>query len=428
MDRKRILVIGGGGREHAIVWKLRQSARLHEVYCTPGNAGIKQEAITFDCDLTPPYVDLIRRTQNLKIDFVVIGPEAPLADGMADALEAVGLKVFGPSKEAAQLESSKAYAKEFMQSARIPTAESQTFEKANEAIRYMRKLGVPVVIKADGLAAGKGVVVARTFQDAEQAIRQNLDHKQFGTASSRVVIEEFLSGEEVSILALTDGNVLCPLASAQDHKTLHDNDLGPNTGGMGAYSPAPMVTDDLMEDINETVFQPLQEELQKRGIVYKGVIFAGLMLTEEGPRVLEFNCRFGDPETQAILPRLENDFVDLIEAVCEGTLHEHTLEWSTDASVCVVMAAKGYPEAPEKGAVIEGLGEVKYSEQAIVFHAGTTFDGEDVVVAGGRVIGVTAMGRSLPRALDAVYKAVEQIDFDGAHYRRDIGRKALAHL
>lgn len=426
--RRKILVVGGGGREHALVWKLRQSARLQEVYCTPGNAGIARDAVTFSGDFGPEFSNLIRRAHNHDIDYVVVGPEAPLAAGVADRMEAAGLSVFGPRRDAARLEWSKAFAKEFMEAAHIPCAQSGVFEKADEAVHFARKLGAPVVIKADGLAAGKGVVVARSLAEAEEAIRANLEHRQFGDASARVLVEEFLQGEEASILAFMDGNVILPMASSQDHKALHENDLGPNTGGMGAYSPAPVVTEELMEEINETILQPLQEELQTRGIVYRGVIYAGLMITDEGPRVLEFNCRFGDPETQAILPRLENDLVDLIEAVCDGTLHEHSLRWRPEACVCVVMASRGYPAKTEKGQVITGLDEVEYADRAVVFHAATEQRGSDIVTAGGRVLGVTALGRSLPRALDTVYKEVERIKFYGSHYRRDIGRKALARF
>ncbi len=427
-EQKKILVVGSGGREHAIIWKLRQSPRLKEVYCTPGNAGIAQEAIVFDAPYGDNFSELIRRARNLGIDYTIVGPEAPLAAGIVDAFEAEGLKVFGPCRAGAMLEASKSFAKEFMEAAHIPTADSQTFEVASDAIRYAKTLGTPLIVKADGLAAGKGVVIARTLEEAVHAIRHNLEERQFGEASARVVVEEFLTGEEASILAFTDGYVIRPLASAQDHKALKDNDLGPNTGGMGAYSPAPIVTEELMEEVNEVVFQPLQEELQKRGIVYRGVIYAGLMITDEGLRVLEFNARFGDPETQAILPRLENDLIDLVEAVCEGTLNEHELRWTDDTAVCVVMAAGGYPEHPLKGAPITGLEEVRYDDRAMVFHAGTSFDGNDVVVSGGRVLGVTAVGRSLPRAMDTVYREVERIRFEGAQYRRDIGRKGLARL
>ncbi|MCX7019127.1 MAG: phosphoribosylamine--glycine ligase [Candidatus Sumerlaeota bacterium] len=427
-DRKKILVIGGGGREHAIIWKLRQSPRLLEVYCTPGNAGIAQDAVTFTTEYGGEYSKLIQRAANLGIDYTIVGPEAPLAEGIVDAFEAAGMKIFGPCRAAAQLEASKSFAKEIMSTARIPTAESQTFEEARPALRCARSLGAPVVIKADGLAAGKGVVVARTMEQAEEAIRRNLDAREFGESSRRIVVEECLVGEEASILAFTDGNALLPMSSAQDHKPLCDNDLGPNTGGMGAYSPAPVVTPDLMHEIRETVLLPLQSEFQRRGIVYKGVIYAGLMITDEGPRVLEFNCRFGDPETQVILPRLENDLIDLVEAVCEGTLHEHSLQWKEASAVCVVMAARGYPDKPEKGAVITGLEDVKFDDRAVVFHAGTTQRGSDVIVSGGRVLGVTALARTLPHAIDAAYTETVKIRFDGAHYRRDIGRKALSRL
>ena len=427
-DRKRILVVGGGGREHAIVWKLRQSRRLGGVYCTPGNAGIAGEATTFEADFGPDFSRLIARARNLGIDYTIVGPEAPLADGIVDAFEAAGLKIFGPAREAARLESSKSFAKEIMQAAGIPTAEAQIFTATEPALAYARSLGTPLVVKADGLAAGKGVVVARTLEEAEDAIRANLDRHQFGPSSDKIVIEEFLAGEEASMLAFTDGNVVVPMASAQDHKPLLDNDAGPNTGGMGAYSPAPVVTADLAEEVRETVFLRLLAELNRRGIEYRGVIYAGLMVCEDGPRVLEFNCRFGDPETQVILPRLENDLIDLVEAVCEGRLHEHHLEWSPQAAVCVVMAAAGYPEAPRKGDVITGLDEVAFSDRALVFHAGTKFSGSDIVTNGGRVLGVTALGSSIPRAIDTVYKEVEKIRFAGAFYRRDIGRKALARL
>lgn len=428
MSKRRILVVGSGAREHTIIWKLRQSRRLEQVYCTPGNAGIARDALTFDADFGPNFANLVQRALNQRIDYVVIGPEAPLADGMADAFLAAGVKVFGPTKEMAQLESSKSYAKEFMVAAGIPTAASETFTDAAEAIEYSRGLGLPVVIKADGLAAGKGVVVAQTAEEAEAAIRDNLENRQFGEASSRVVVEEFLRGEEASILVLLDGNTYIPLASAQDHKALYENDLGPNTGGMGTYSPAPVVDDAMMRRVEEEVLQPMHAELQRRGFEYKGVIFAGLMITPSGPKVLEFNCRFGDPETEVVLPRLQNDLVDIIEAVCDGTLHLHHLEWTSDAAVCVIMASRGYPVRTEKGQVITGIEEVEQDGRAMVFHAATAQQGRDIVTDGGRVLAVTALGRDIPRAIDRVYKEVERIHFDGAQYRKDIGQKALARL
>lgn len=425
---KKVLVIGGGGREHAIVWKLRQSPRVGPIYCTPGNAGIARDAICFDAPWGENFSELVRRALTLGIDYTIVGPEAPLADGIVDSFEAAGLKIFGPSREAARIEASKSFAKEVMAAARIPTAMAQTFTDPAEAKRFARELGAPLIVKADGLAAGKGVVVARSLDEAYEAIRLNLVDRQFGAASERIVIEEYLEGEEASIMAFTDGNVILPMESAQDHKRLNDGDLGPNTGGMGAYSPAPIVTDELMDEVRETVFLPLLEELQRRGIVYKGVIYAGLMITEEGPRVLEFNCRFGDPETQVVLPRLKNDLLDIVEAVCDERLCEHHLEWDPRPAVCVVMAARGYPQAPEKGAVIKGVEDVALDGRVLVFHAGTAQRGSDLVVAGGRVLGVTALHTSLPRALHLAYQEIQRIHFDGAHYRRDIAHRALERL
>jgi len=428
MDKKKILVVGNGAREHAIIWKLRQSQRLEQVYCTPGNAGIARDAITFDADFGPNFSRLVQRTINQDIDYVIIGPEAPLAEGITDAFLDAGVKVFGPRKDAAQLESSKTFAKDFMKAAGIPAGASQTFTDSEAAIKYASTLSLPVVIKADGLAAGKGVVVAQTMEEAEQAIRDNLEGHQFGEASTQVLVEEFLRGEEVSILVLCDGNIYLPMATAQDHKALYENDLGPNTGGMGTYSPAPIVDDRTMREIDDRILRPMHAELQKRGIDYRGVIFAGLMITDQGPKVLEFNCRFGDPETEVVLPRMKNDLVDIVEAVCEGTLHKHHLEWTDEAAVCVVMASRGYPAAPEKGKAITGIDEVNADGRAMVFHAATSQSGSDIVSSGGRVLAVTALGRDIPRAIDAVYKEVARIEFDGAHYRKDIGQKALARL
>lgn len=427
-DKKRILVIGSGGREHTIVWKLKQSPRLEAVYCAPGNAGIAKDAQLVSVDFGKNFEGIIAWAKENKIDYTVVGPEVPLSEGITDAFEDAGLKVFGPRLEAARLESSKAFAKEVMVEAGIPTAASETFTDADAACAYAEELGLPVVIKADGLAAGKGVVIANTKEEADQAIRDNIENKQFGDASSTVVVEEFLRGEEASMLVLMDGNTFVPLASAQDHKALYENDLGPNTGGMGTYSPAPVVTDEVLREINEQVLNPLHEYLQKKHIPFRGVLFAGLMVTKNGIKVLEFNCRFGDPETQVVLPRMKNDFVDIVEAVCEGTLHKHNLEYTDDAAVCVVLASRGYPQTSEKNVVINGLDDVENGGKAVVFHAATALIDGKFVTAGGRVLGVTALGRDLPRAIDTVYKEVDKIQFDGAQLRRDIGKKALARL
>lgn len=428
MDKKKILVVGNGAREHAIIWKLKQSARLEQVYCTPGNAGIARDAITFDADYGQNFEALVNRAIKHDIDYVIIGPEAPLAEGMADAFINAGVKVFGPRQAEAQLEASKTFAKDFMKSAGIPTGEYATFTETEPAIAFSKKLGLPVVIKADGLAAGKGVVVAQTAEEAEAAIRDNLEGHQFGEASRSIVIEEFLRGEEASILVLCDGNIYVPLASSQDHKALLENDLGPNTGGMGAYSPAPIIDEPMMREIDERILAPMHRELLTRDIAYKGVIFAGLMITEEGPKVLEFNCRFGDPETEAVLPRLKNDLVDIVEATCEGKLHEHHLEWTEEAAICVIMASKGYPAAPEKGQPITGLHELENLENVMVFHAATAQQGNDIVSSGGRVLAVTALGRDIPRAIDRVYREIGKVHFEGAQFRKDIGQKALSRL
>lgn len=419
-----ILVVGGGGREHALVWKLVNDSRRPKVFCAPGNAGTAELAtnLNIGAEDVPALVEWARKHRP---DLVVVGPEAPLCAGLVDRLEAEGIKVFGPSQAAAQIEGSKVFAKDVMVAAGVPTARAESFTDAGQALDFVRAIGAPLVIKAEGLAAGKGVTVCATLAEAEQAIREALVDKVFGAAGHRILVEEFLDGEEVSILALTDGKRVVILASAQDHKRVFNNDEGPNTGGMGAYSPAPVCTPDLYPDIERHVFGPTLAELERRGIGYKGVLYAGLMMTRHGPKVLEFNCRFGDPETQVILPRLAGDLVPVLEACADGTLRPEMVAWRPEACVCVVMAAGGYPGVYRKGDEIRGLNEAAGVRDAVVFHAGTALRDGRVVTAGGRVLGVTALGKGLKEAVDCAYEAVTRIDFDGAIYRTDIAAKAF---
>ncbi|MDD4278524.1 MAG: phosphoribosylamine--glycine ligase [Candidatus Sumerlaeales bacterium] len=420
-----VLVIGNGGREHAIVWKLKQSPRVKRVYCCPGNAGIAQEAHVLCTPLADNYDALIAKVKDLNIDYTFVGPEAPLANGIVDAFKAAGLRIFGPCKAAAQIEGSKSFSKEIMAAAGVPTAESQSFDQVEPAIEYAKMLGFPVVIKADGLAAGKGVVIAKSLLEASEAIRANLEQKVFGESSNKVLVEEFLVGEEVSLLAFTDGKTVLPMATAQDHKALHDGDLGPNTGGMGAYSPAPILPENKVEQAYTLTLKPIIDEFSKRGICYQGVLYAGLMITKNGIKVLEYNCRFGDPETQPILMRLETDLMDIIEAVCSGTLDSISLQWRPQPAICVVMVASGYPENPQKGAVIYGIDEAN-NDHTKVFHAGTKLNKDkQIITNGGRVLGITSWGDVLPLAIAQAYEGVNKIHWDGAQFRTDIGQKAL---
>ncbi len=420
----KILVIGGGGREHALAWKISNDSSKPRIFCAPGNAG----TATLGTNLAIGAADvnaIAAWCAGNKPDLVVVGPEAPLCAGLADKLIAAGIKVFGPSQAAAQLEGSKIFSKAVMDAAGVPTAKSASFTDCAQALAYIREQGAPIVVKADGLAAGKGVTVAMTVAEAEKAVRESLEKNIFGDAGKKVLIEEFLDGPEASILALIDGEHVVMLASAQDHKRVNDRDEGPNTGGMGAYSPAPVVTDDMWPFIREEVFNRTLRELKKRGIVYKGVLYAGLMLTSKGPKVLEFNCRFGDPETQAILARWDGDILPALIAVADGTLKEKYVRWKTDASVCVVMAAGGYPGSYKQGEEITGLPAANRIPGAVVFHAGTKLDSGRVVTAGGRVLGVTAIGATVREAVDRAYEACGKIQFANAHYRRDIAWRAL---
>jgi len=423
----KILVVGGGGREHALVRKLKESPRVTEIFCAPGNAGIAAQA---KCVGIPADAvgELVAFARSERIDLTVVGPEVPLVAGIVDEFGRQGLRVFGPTRAAARLEGSKSFAKDLMRKYGIPTAASESFTDIAAALNYLEQVPVPVVIKADGLAAGKGVVIAQSRPEAAAAVEMMLGRKVFGAAGSKVVIEEYLEGEEVSVLALTDGETVVPLVSAQDHKRIFDGDQGPNTGGMGAYSPAPVYTPELAAEVCRTILVPTVAAMASEGCLYRGVLYAGLMVTAAGPRVLEFNARFGDPETQVILPRLASDLVEIMEAVIDGALARAELCWQEESAVCVVMAAGGYPGDYEKGKVISGLAEAACLPGVSVLHAGTAMADNQVVTAGGRVLGVTALGGDIREAIDRAYAAAEKIRFDGAHYRRDIGHRALKRL
>jgi phosphoribosylamine--glycine ligase len=423
----KVLVVGGGGREHALVWKIAQSPKVSKVYCAPGNAGISEQA-TLVALQAGDLSGLLEFALKEKIDLTVVGPEDPLTRGIVDVFESKGLLIFGASKGAAEIEGSKAFAKEMMKKYRIPTAFYETFDNRNEAVKYIRNQGAPIVVKADGLAAGKGVIVCKTVDEAIRSVDQIMVEKIFGNAGNRVVVEEYLVGEEASYIAFTDGKTILPMASSQDHKAILDGDQGPNTGGMGAYSPAPVVTDEVHEKIIEKILRPIIYGMGEEGKPYRGVLYAGLMIHEGLPKVLEFNARFGDPETQPVLMRMKGDIVPILEACMQGTLSRHKIEWDNRASVCVVMASKGYPGSYEKGQVIEGLKEVSRMDGVSVFHAGTTLQDGRVVTNGGRVLGVTGLGEDIPRAIERTYQAVKKISWDGVYYRTDIGKKALCWL
>ncbi len=417
----KVLVIGGGGREHALVWKIARSPRVKKIYCAPGNAGIARHAECLDIGATD-ITALLAFAYEQKIDLTVVGPEAPLVEGIADVFENHGLKIFGPGKAAAQLEGSKAFAKEIMAKYNVPTARYAEFTAADAAREYIRRHAAPCVVKADGLAAGKGVIVAMDEQEALNAVDTIMEEKTFGVAGNKVIVEEFLEGEEVSVLAFTDGKTVVPMVSSQDHKRIFDNDRGPNTGGMGAYSPAPVYTPDVQSVVEKQVLDAVIQGMANEGKPYKGVIYAGMMVTKDGPKVLEFNCRFGDPETQPVLMRLESDLVEVMLAVVEERLSDRGIRWSDKASVCVVMASGGYPGSYEKGKVIHGLDRVT---RATVFHAGTRLAEGNIVTNGGRVLGVTALGKSIKEAIETAYQEVGKISFAGMQYRKDIGQKAL---
>lgn len=421
----KVLVIGSGGREHALAWKIARSPRISRVYVAPGNAGTALEDGVYNVALNS-VDELLAFAQAEQIELTVVGPEAPLSQGVVDAFRAAGLKIFGPTKAAAQLESSKDFAKAFMKRHAIPTAEYMTFSDATLAHAYIDQRGAPIVIKADGLAAGKGVVVAMSLDEAHAAIDMMLSDNKLGDAGARVVVEDFLSGEEASFIVMVDGTKVLPLASSQDHKRLLDGDQGPNTGGMGAYSPAPVVTPAIHAKAMREVIMPTVHGMAKDGIPYSGFLYAGLMISDDGAiKVLEFNCRMGDPETQPIMFRLKSDFVDLLEAAVDGSLDKIEAEWDRRVALGVVLAAANYPDSPRKGDVIQGL--AKACDDAHVFHAGTMAnEAGQVLTNGGRVLCVTALGDSVKMAQKRAYEVVDQVRFDGMQYRSDIGYRALA--
>ncbi|NIA13628.1 MAG: phosphoribosylamine--glycine ligase [Nitrospiraceae bacterium] len=422
-----VLVVGGGGREHALVWKIAQSPLVERVYCAPGNPGIATLATCVDIGVND-FDRLIPFVKEHDIALTVVGPEVPLTRGIADRFAEEGLKVFGPSAGAAQLEGSKAFAKDLMRRYNIPTAAYAEFDDADAAIAYVEEQGAPIVVKADGLAAGKGVTVARTIDEAVGAIREAMTDRVFGDAGAKVVIEECLVGEEASILAFSDGATVVPMVASQDHKPVDDGDRGPNTGGMGAYSPAPVVSAALLDEVERTVLRPCIEGMDRDGHPYKGILYAGLMISENGPKVVEFNVRFGDPETQVVLPRMTSDLVPVFLACCDGTLADAAVEWDDGACVTVVMASGGYPKTYEKGKTITGIEAAEREEGVTVFHAGTKLADGQLVTNGGRVLNVTASGPDVASTIAKAYRAVEQIAFDKAHHRTDIGQKALARL
>ena len=423
----KVLVIGGGGREHALVWKIAQSPVVETIFCAPGNPGTAQlarnVAIAVD-DLQ----GLLAFAKENEIGLTVVGPELPLSLGLVDLFEEHGLKVFGARKNAALIESSKAFSKDLMQKYQVPTAAYGVFTEVEPAVSFIDRTGTPIVIKADGLAAGKGVIIAQNREEAVAAVTDMLSGNAFGAAGSRVVVEEFLRGEEASFLAFTDGERIIPLASAQDHKAVFDGDLGPNTGGMGAYSPAPVVTPAIHEKAMAEVMRRTVDGMAAEGRPYRGVLYAGLMIDGDSVKTLEFNARFGDPECQPLLMRMKSDIIPILMAVASGDLSGIEIEWHDKAAVCVVLAAAGYPGDYQKGDLIEGLTEAGDLQDLVVFHAGTRSSGEEVVTSGGRVLGVTALGDTVQQAIERAYRGVDLISWPGMHYRRDIGAKAIGRL
>lgn len=417
----KVLVIGGGGREHAICWKLSKSPKVDELYCAPGNAGIAEVAKCVDIGVMD-FEKMADFAKKEAFDLIVVGPDDPLAGGIVDVLEEKGLRVFGPRKNAAILEGSKAFSKDLMKKYGIPTAAYETFDTPEAALKYLETAPVPIVLKADGLALGKGVLICNTREEAKEGVKTLMLDKQFGHAGDRIVVEQFMTGREVSVLSFVDGKTIKIMTSAQDHKRAKDGDQGLNTGGMGTFSPSPFYTKEVDEFCKKYIYQPSVDAMKKEGRTFKGIIFFGLMLTEDGPKVLEYNARFGDPETQVVLPRMKNDIVEVFEACIDGTLDQIQLEFEDNAAVCVVLASDGYPVKYEKGFKIHGLEKFKDTDGYYVFHAGTKFDADgDIVTNGGRVLGVTAKGKDLKEARANAYKATEWINFANKYMRHDIG-------
>lgn len=423
----RVLVVGSGGREHALVRKIKESNRVDYIACCPGNGGISYDAECFDVSATD--IDgVVKLAKEIKADFVVVAPDDPLVMGMVDALNAEGFATFGPRANAAIIEGSKVFSKELMKKYNIPTAKYNVFDKAEDVINYIKAENeFPTVIKADGLALGKGVIIPETLDEAVAGVKEIMEDKIFGDSGNNVVVEEFLTGPEVSVLAFTDGKCVKPMVTSMDHKRALDGDKGLNTGGMGTVSPNPYYTDEIAEECMNTIFLPTIEAMNKEGRTFKGCLYFGLMLTPKGPKVIEYNCRFGDPETQVVLPRLKTDIMDIFEAINNETLSDLDIEWDDRACTCVIMASGGYPKSYPKGIEINGLTDGQL-DGVTVYHAGTKRDGDKLVTSGGRVLGVTALGESIEDALAKSYAGVEKIKFDGAHYRKDIGQKALNAL
>ena len=420
----KILIIGSGGREHTIAWKLSQSQLVKKIFIAPGNAGTALVGKNVDIGVNE-FEKLAEFAKKEKIGLTIVGPEDPLVKGIVNFFEGKNLNIFGPTKKAAIMEGSKTFTRDLLKKYNIPSAEYAAFENADEAKAYLKEKGAPIVVKADGLAAGKGVVVAETIEEAEKAINEMILDKRFGESGAKILLEEKLIGEEASYLIFSDGKNILPMVSSQDHKRIFDKDLGLNTGGMGAYSPAPIVTKEMEQKVLAKIMQPTIDAMAKEGRVFKGILYAGLMITKDGPKIVEFNARFGDPETQVILPRLESDLAEIMQACIDGNLNEKKIKWSDKACCCVVMASGSYPEKYEKGKEIIGLEEASKIPETIVFHAGTKNEDGKILTNGGRVLGVTALGTNIKESINKAYKAVEKISFQGAQYRKDIGQKAL---